>query len=229
MSILRLAAALRSLGAYYDFRIDRMRVAMRIKQGMQVGKNVYIMEEVDIDCTYPYLIYIGDNCRISKDVRILAHDATSFRDVGITRIAPVKILEGTFIGERAVILPGVTIGPRALIAAGSVVNRDIGEDKAAAGNPARPYANYSDILQRAYEAAQSSILINKAELESGSIEIAYIKGAVEKDGVAFIHGMPGRDPYYVNADLQQLRENSRKAYERLQVELPSKPATPALQ
>lgn len=77
------------------------------------------MEDVEFNLDYPFLIEIGDNCRLSKGVRILAHDATTFRDLGVTRIAPVKILESTFIGERAIILPGVAIGPRTLIAAAS--------------------------------------------------------------------------------------------------------------
>ena len=71
-----------------------------------------------------------------------------FRQFGVTRVSKVRILEGTFIGARAIILPGVTIGPNALIAAGSVVNRDIGEDMCAAGNPARPYGKFSEASGR---------------------------------------------------------------------------------
>ena len=109
MSILKL---LRPIGAFFSLirdKADRLRLNKLISQGLKVGKNVYIMEDVEFDLNYPFLIQIGDNCRISKDVRILAHDATTFREIGITRLASVKILEGTFIGERAIILPGVTI------------------------------------------------------------------------------------------------------------------------
>jgi maltose O-acetyltransferase len=52
--------------------------------------------------------------------------------------APVHLLQGTFVGELAILL-GVAIGPRAMVAAGSVVSRDFGEGVLVAGNPARIY------------------------------------------------------------------------------------------
>ena len=96
---------------YIAFKRDRLQLNNLMKRGLKVGKNVYIFENVEFDLGYPYLIEIGDNCRIAKNVLILAHDATTFKDLGVTRIAPVKILEGSFIGQNAIILPGVTIGP----------------------------------------------------------------------------------------------------------------------
>lgn len=215
MSILSLLKPIASIISYYNYKTDRLRLANRMKNGLKVGKNVYIMEDVDFDINYPFLIEIGDNCRISKGVRILAHDATNFRDIGVTRLAPVKILEGTFIGERAVILPGVTIGPRALIAAGSVVNRDIPEDKAAAGNPARPYGSYSELLQKYIEVAKASQIFHKIDFEDGKISVNDILAAVRKDSIAFVSGVPTKDPYYVNADMELLRKNAMEAVRRL--------------
>lgn len=215
MSILRSLTAVASIISYCHYKVDRLRLANRMKNGLKVGKNVYIMEDVDFDINYPFLIEIGDNCRISKGVRILAHDATNFRDIGVTRLAPVKILEGTFIGERAVILPGVTIGPRALIAAGSVVNRDIPEDKAAAGNPARPYGSYSELLQKYIEVAKASQIFHKIDFEDGKISVNDILAAVRKDSIAFVSGVPTKDPYYVNADMELLRKNAMEAVRRL--------------
>ena len=215
MSIVGMLKPFASLLAYYHYKVDRLRLAERMRRGLKVGKNVYIMEHVEFDINYPYLIEIGDNCRISKDVRILAHDATTFRALGVTRLAPVRILHGTFIGERVVILPGVTIGPNALIAAGSVVNRDIGEDKAAAGNPARPYGSYSELLQKYTEVARSSNIFDKQEMEQGTVSVNRIREVLEKDSVAFIHGVPSSDPYYVNTDMDALRRDSDQAFEKL--------------
>lgn len=215
MSMIKILKPVASIISYYHYKTDRLRLANRIQNGLKVGKNVYIMEDVEFDINYPFLIEIGDNCRISRGVRILAHDATNFRDIGITRLAPVKILEGTFIGERAIILPGVTIGPRALIAAGSVVNRDIPEDKAAAGNPARPYGSYSEILQKYTEIARASLVFHKIDFETGRVGISDLCDAVAKDGITFVSGVPTKDPYYVNADMEQLRRNALEAIRRL--------------
>lgn len=208
MSILRLLKPIATVISTYKYKADRLRLKKRIKDGLKIGKNVYIMEDVEFDINYPFLIEIGDNCRISKGVRILSHDATSFRELGITRLASVKILEGTFIGEKAIILPGVTIGPRALIAAGSVVNRDIGEDKAAAGNPARPYGNYSDLLIKTSKTAENCSIFNKIAFENNEVGNEDIKGAIEKDGIAFVSGVPRQDPYYVNTDMAEMRRRA---------------------
>jgi len=209
LEILKPVAALLSL---LNYKRDRLRLSKLINKGLKVGKNVYIMEDVEFDLNYPFLIEIGDNCRISKDVRILAHDATTFRDLGITKIAKVKILDGTFIGERTIILPGVTIGPRALIAAGSVVNRDIGEGKIAAGNPARPYGNYVDLINNYREPAKKGIIIKKEDIESGIVSSDDIKRIFEKESLAFIQGVPSHDPYYVNVNIDEIRKNAINAY-----------------
>jgi hypothetical protein len=173
------------------------------------------MEDVQFDLNYPFLINIGDNCRVAKGVRILAHDATTFRDLGITRIAPVTILEGTFIGERAIILPGVTIGPRALIAAGSVVNRDIPEGKAVAGNPARPYSTYADILDKYREISRLGVVIDKRDIEKGSITHKDIIQVFAHTSTAFVKGVPREDPYYINTDMAKIRKDALSAYHQI--------------
>ena len=215
MLSLRLLGPIGSLVSYVNYKVDRLRLAKVISRGLKVGKNVYIMEGVGFDLTYPFLIEIGDNCRISKDVRILAHDATAFRDLGVTRIAPVRILEGTFIGERAIILPGVTIGPRALIAAGSFVNRDIGEDIAVAGNPARPYGRYSDLLTKYSELARSTTVFKKEDIEQGAVLHEDPVRALEDEPIVFVRGTPKKDPYYVNTDYALMQANALRAYDSL--------------
>ncbi len=56
---------------------------------------------------------------------------------GVTRIEPVLIKTGAWIGNNAVICPGVTIGKGAVVGANSVVNRDVPDFSIAAGAPAR--------------------------------------------------------------------------------------------
>jgi maltose O-acetyltransferase len=199
---------------YLSFKRDRLRLKGLMKRGLKVGRNVYIFEGVEFDPGYPYLIEIGDNCRIAKHVTILAHDATTFRELGITRIAPVKILDGSFIGQSAIILPGVTIGPRALVAAGSVVNRDIPEGKAAAGNPARPYGDYKHILDQYVQTATSEKVFNIEDIESGRVTPQKIKEAVGKFSVSFVRSVPKRDPFYVNTNMDQIRKDAVEAFKK---------------
>jgi len=215
MLLLKLLKPIGAAVSYVNCKVDRLRLAKLISRGLKVGSNVYIMQDVEFDLGYPYLIEIGDNCRISKGVRILAHDATVFRDLGVTRLAPVRILEGTFIGERAIILPGVTIGPRALIAAGSFVNRDVGEGAMVAGNPARPYGKYADMREKYRKLVASGTVMKKEDMEQGTVTPDEIVGLLREQPVAFVRGVPSKDPYYVNATYDEMRDDAVRAYARV--------------
>ena len=56
---------------------------------------------------------------------------------GLSRIAPVTIKKGSWIGQNVVILPGVTIGENVIIGANSVVRKSLPDRCIAAGNPAK--------------------------------------------------------------------------------------------
>mgnify|MGYP000930416790 CR=1 FL=1 len=199
---------------YISFKRDRLRLQNLVNRGLRVGRNVYIFQDVEIDPGYPYLIEIGDNCRIGKNVLILAHDATTFKDLGITRLAPVKILDGSFIGQRAIILPGVTIGPRAMVAAGSVVNRNVPEGRAVAGNPARPYTTYAEILERVGSDVNNENVFDFADIEKGALSMETIKEKIEKAGVAFVKTVPSHDPFYVNTNMEEIRQKAEEAFKK---------------
>lgn len=63
---------------------------------------------------------------------------------GVTRIAPVLIKTGAWIGNNAVICPGVTVGKGAVVGANSVVNRDVPDFSIAAGAPARVIRTFGE-------------------------------------------------------------------------------------
>ena len=212
--LLELLKPIALLLAYAHYKRDRLRLENLMKSGLKIGRNVYIGSDVFFDSVYPYLIEIGDNCRISYAVHIIAHDATAFRDLGINRIAPVKILQGTFIGLGAIILPGVTIGPNAVIAAGSVVNRDIGEGKIAAGNPARPYGDYADLLNNYHNNVKRTNVFNKEDIEAGIVSPEQILAELKESPVAFTRGVPKKDPFYVNTRYEEMRDNARKVFQK---------------
>jgi maltose O-acetyltransferase len=93
------------------------------------------------------LISIGDECTLTRGVVILAHDASTKRHLGYTRIGKVKIGRKTFIGAHSVILPGVTIGENVIVGAGSVVTSDIPDNCVAVGNPAKVIKSTVDYIE----------------------------------------------------------------------------------
>jgi maltose O-acetyltransferase len=122
------------------------------ERGLTVGENVRIVGDVLIDPDFCDLIRIGDNTTISADVMILAHDGSTKRQLGYTRIAPVEIGSRVFVGARAIILPGVTVGDDAIVGAGSIVTRDVPAGTVVAGNPARHIADTEDYVAQHSEA-----------------------------------------------------------------------------
>lgn len=206
-----------AVAAFFKIRHEYqlLRLQHLIARGLIIGKNVYINMNVSFDTSHPYLIEIQDNCRISSNVRFLTHDATAFRRLGVTRVAKVRILEGTFIGERAIILPGVTIGPNALIAAGAVVNRDVGEDMCAAGNPARPYGKLSKLLERYCKQITEDKIFDLQAFDNGDLTIDQIRRLCDIHGTIFFKGLHKSDPHYINLDVAALEREQRDAFANL--------------
>ncbi len=106
------------------------------KMGLKYGLNFHVMQECIIDPGHCFLISIGDNVTLAPRVHILAHDASTKKFIGYTRIAKVTIGNNVFIGAGSIILPGVTIGDNVIVGAGSVVTKDIPSNVIVAGNPA---------------------------------------------------------------------------------------------
>lgn len=112
--------------------------------GVTIGNNVHIFDSY-IDPLFPFLITIGDNTTLT-DVKVLAHDASTNKELGYTKIGKVQIGSNCFIGAKSLILPGVTIGDNVIIGAGSVITKDIPENSVAVGNPCRVVKSYEDYM-----------------------------------------------------------------------------------
>ena len=129
------------------------RLKCAVDEGMRCGKNVTQMGNVDFG-SEPYLITLGDNVRISRDVIFSTHDGGSwvFRREGkyrdVVRFAPISVGDNTFIGARAIILPGVSIGANCVIAAGAVVTRDVPDGSVAAGVPAKVISTVEEYAEK---------------------------------------------------------------------------------
>lgn len=124
------------------------RVSWLVKQGLTVGRSFAMLEDVFIDPSHIWLVAIGHDVTLAPRVQILAHDASTKRHLGQTRIGKVTIGDRVFVGASAIILPGVTIGSDVIIGAGSIVTEDIPSGVVAVGNPARVVLTLAEFLER---------------------------------------------------------------------------------
>lgn len=122
-----------------------------IRENSSIGKNVTIGQNVYIDTG----VVIGDNCKIQNNVSIyqgvvigtnvfIGPSVTFTNDLypkveGWSRERLVKTLveDSVSIGANSTIICGIKIMKNSLIGAGSVVTKDIPENKLAYGNPAK--------------------------------------------------------------------------------------------
>ena len=141
-----------SLKSFVRAKLMRLRSEMStedlIKFGLTVGDSFSRQEKTLIDQSHCWLINIGNNVTLAPRVHILAHDASTKKALGYTRIGIVDIGNNVFIGASSTVLPGVTIGDNVVIGAGSVVSRDIPTNSVAVGNPAKVICSYDDFVER---------------------------------------------------------------------------------
>ena len=99
----------------------------------------------------PYLITIGDNCRIAEKVTFFTHGglwSQRKKHSGLDYFGKICIGNYTYIGEGALLMPGVTIGSDVIVGAGSVVTKSVPDGKIAAGNPARIVGDTKDFVEK---------------------------------------------------------------------------------
>jgi maltose O-acetyltransferase len=130
-------------------KTKRNKYLLRLRdRGLRIGKNVDILDNVFIDPSHCYLISIGNNVTISPNVRLIAHDASTKKTLGYTKIGKIDIRENCFIGDSAIVLYGVTIGPNSIVGAGSVVVKDVPEGVVVAGNPAKVISSTREYIEK---------------------------------------------------------------------------------
>ena len=65
-------------------------ISTLIKKGLTVGNNVFINFGCIIDESFCWLISIGDNVTLAPRVHILAHDASTKKFLGYTKVGGGK-------------------------------------------------------------------------------------------------------------------------------------------
>lgn len=162
-----------------------------ISLGLSVGKNFSRQEKTLIDQSHCWLITIGDDVTLAPRVHILAHDASTKKALGYTKIGIVNIGNNVFVGASSTILPGVNIGNNVIIGAGSVVTKDIPDNSVVVGCPARVVCSYVEYINR------QKTLMNKVRCFDSSytlrnpnfseeMKIEMINELHKSNGIAFV-------------------------------------------
>lgn len=158
-----------------------------IRNGLKLGNKVEIIDTFFFDPSHCFLISIGDNCTICPNVRLIAHDASTKKHLGYTKIGRIQIGNNCFLGDSVIVLPAVSIGPNSIIGAGSVVTNDIPDGSVAAGNPARVIMSTKDYLDKIRSYKKSKNIFNEEYL-IGNIDNKKLKEMIEflDDEIGFI-------------------------------------------
>lgn len=133
---------------FRKFLMEEITIEDHIKRGMKVGENCSIMDGSTFDYGHCNLISIGNNVTIAPQAYLLAHDASTKRDLGYTKIGRIEIKDNVFIGARALVMPGVTVGENSIVAAGAVVTKDVPSNSVVAGNPAKVICSKNEYINK---------------------------------------------------------------------------------
>lgn len=171
-------------------------------KGINVGKNVEFFDptRTNIDVTRPYLISIGDYCKITSDVIILSHDYSKsvlrlkYKEI-IGEAGMVNIGNNVFIGMNSIVLRGVKIGNNVIIGACSVVTHNIPDDVVVAGNPAKVVMT----LWEYYEKRKKNTLSEAKEYAKNIFAITGRKPTVKE--------LDGFYPLFIRRDIAELKKN----------------------
>lgn len=115
-------------------------------RGVKIGENVDILD-CSIDFCHGFLISIGNNVTVTG-ARILAHDASTKKFLGYSKVGRVDIGNDVFIGKGAIILPDTRIGNKVIVGAGCVVANDVPDNVVVAGNPFKIICSFDDYIEQ---------------------------------------------------------------------------------
>lgn len=110
-------------------------VCVKFPWKLEIGDNVWLGEGVWIDNLDN--VFIGSNVCISQGAMLLTgnHDYTVYNMP--YRNAPIRIVDGAWIGAKAVVCPGVNVNANAILTVGSVATKDMEENGIYQGVPAK--------------------------------------------------------------------------------------------
>lgn len=170
-------------------------------KGIKIGKGTYFFStDIIVDTQRPYMVEIGEYCKITKGVIILQHDYSRSvlrRKYGeiIGESKKTTIGNNVFIGVNSVILMGSNIGDNVIIGAGSVVSGNVPNDVVIAGNPAKKICSLSE-----YRTKRKNKYIQEAYLTAECFYSKYKRYPLPRELGAFW-------PIFMQKDLQAIKDN----------------------
>lgn len=132
--------------------------------GVEIGNNCSIATKKF--GSEPYLISIGDNVQVTKDVVFLTHGGGwIFRDKYplMDFFGKIKIKDNVYIGTCTLILPGVEIESNVIIGAGTVVTKSVKKYSIVAGNPGKVIGDIRDLEKKIQKYNLESKKMNSKE------------------------------------------------------------------
>jgi len=120
----------------------------RISIGNRVTSTSNLQIGAHTDITMEDDVLFASNVSITDGLHGYENANEPYKYQKISKINPIHIKRGCWIGNNVVILPGVTIGELSIIGANSVVTENIPDRSIAVGSPARVIKKWDDIKQR---------------------------------------------------------------------------------
>lgn len=111
-------------------------------RGIEIGTGTYFFAPMtnEVDIQRPFMLKIGEYCKIASGVKIICHDYSRsvlrrvYGEV-IGEAGETVIGNNVFIGMNSIILMGSHIGDNCIIGAGSIVKGVLENNSVYAGNP----------------------------------------------------------------------------------------------
>lgn len=119
-----------------NFRRKRY-VDKLVRNGLSLGKDVYLNDGFFLDPSHCFLITIEDGVVFGPGVKVFAHDASSLKVAGKTKIGLVRLGRNCFVGANSVILPSSSIGSGSILGAQSLLSGHVPGGEVWGGNPAK--------------------------------------------------------------------------------------------
>jgi acetyltransferase-like isoleucine patch superfamily enzyme len=124
------------------------------RHDVKIGKGTFFFDpkSTTVDIQRPWMLHIGEYCKITQNVTILCHDYSRsvlrrvYGDV-VGESKETWIGNNVFIGLNTVVCMGAHIGNNVIIGAGSVVTGNIPDNSVAAGSPARVICTLEEYYQ----------------------------------------------------------------------------------
>lgn len=123
-----------------------------VGRGLVVGSDFQMEKGCNIDANFPWLIEIGNNVTFASRAALIAHDGSTKKLVGYSKVGKIHIGNDVFVGYGSIVMPNVSIGDGAVIGAHSVVTRDVAPGMVAVGSPAREIMTTEELRERAVAA-----------------------------------------------------------------------------